>query len=250
VIAAGRTAAPFARDGGRVSGRVLVVTGTGTGVGKTVVTAAVAALALARGARVAVLKPAQTGVGPGEPGDLADVARLVPGVTGRELARYPDPLAPATAARRAGVAPVTPGEAARAATDLAADHDLVIVEGAGGLLVRLDDDGTLADVAAALDVPVLVVAAAGLGTLNHTALTTEALRTRGLECAGVVVGAWPAEPDLAAECNLADLPVVTGVPLLGAVPDGAGVLAPDEFLRVARHTLAAELGGEWHTPKP
>jgi dethiobiotin synthetase len=229
-----------------VSGRVLVVTGTGTGVGKTVVTAAVAALATGR---VAVLKPAQTGIGPDEPGDLADVARLVPGVTGRELARYPEPLAPATAARRAGRAPVAPVAAVAVARELAGGHDLVLVEGAGGLLVRFDDEGgTLADVAAALDAPVLVVAAAGLGTLNHTALTVEALRTRGLACAGVVVGAWPADPDLAARCNLADLPAVTGVPLLGAVPDGAGGLEPAEFARVARHGLAPRLGGGWQTP--
>ncbi len=224
---------------------MLVVTGTGTGVGKTVVTAAVAALAVGR---VAVLKPAQTGIAPGEPGDLADVLRLVPGVTTRELGRYPDPLAPATAARRAGLAPVTPADAVAAAKELSADHDLVIVEGAGGLLVRFDDEGTLADVAAALDAPVLVVAAAGLGTLNHTALTTQALHTRALHCLGVVVGAWPAEPDLAARCNLADLPVVTGVPLLGAIPDGAGALAPAQFVEVARHSLAAALGGGWHTP--
>lgn len=226
-------------------GRVLVITGTGTGVGKTIVTAAVAALAAGR---VAVLKPAQTGIAPGEPGDLAEIVRLVPGVTTRELARYPDPLAPATAARRAGAVPVTPAEAAQAAKDLAQDHDLVIVEGAGGLLVRFDEHGTLADVAAALDAPVIVVVAAGLGTLNHTALTVEALLTRGLTCAGVVVGAWSAEPDLAARCNLADLPAVTGVPLLGVLPDGAGGLDPRAFADVARHSLAADLGGGWHTP--
>ncbi|MGH3907303.1 MAG: AAA family ATPase, partial [Pseudonocardiaceae bacterium] len=82
----------------------LIVTGTGTGVGKTVVTAALAALAVAAGRRVAVLKPAQTGVRAGEPGDVDEVRRLVgPSVTCRELARYPDPLAPATAAWRAGV---------------------------------------------------------------------------------------------------------------------------------------------------
>jgi dethiobiotin synthetase len=228
-----------------MSGRVLVVTGTGTGVGKTIVTAAVAALAAGP---VGVLKPVQTGVRPGEPGDLAEIVRLVPGVATRELARYPDPLAPATAARRAGAAPITPAAAAQAAKDLAGDHDLVLVEGAGGLLVRFDRDGTLADVAALLDAPVLVVAAAGLGTLNHTALTVGALHDRGLTCAGVVVGAWPADPDLAARCNLADLPDVTGVPLLGAVPDGAGTLDPAAFADVARHSLAAELGGGWHTP--
>lgn len=230
---------------------ILVVSGTGTGVGKTVVTAAVAALACARGQRVAVLKPAQTGVEADEPGDLAAVARLVPGITPRELARYPDPLAPATAARRAGAPPVAPRQAAEAARELAADHDLVLVEGAGGLLVRFTDDGgTLADTAAALDAPVLVVATAGLGTLNHTALTVEALRTRGLSCTGVVVGAWPADPDLAAVCNLSDLPAVTGVPLLGTIADGAGALPPEEFAVTARHGLAAELGGEWQTALP
>ncbi|NMI00203.1 dethiobiotin synthase [Pseudonocardia acidicola] len=232
--------------------RTVVVTGTGTDVGKTVVTAALAALAVARGDRVAVLKPAQTGVAPDEPGDLAEVLRLTGGaVSTCELGRYPDPLAPVTAARRAGADPVTPADAADAAQKLAVDHDLVIVEGAGGLLVRFTDDppGTLADVAAALAAPVLVVAAAGLGTLNHTALTVEALHARGLRCAGVVVGAWPAEPDLAARCNLADLPAVTGVPLLGALPDGAGALAPQDFAEVARHTLAPALGGEWHTAR-
>ncbi|MCE3554547.1 dethiobiotin synthase [Pseudonocardia sp. RS11V-5] len=233
-----------------MTGRVLVVSGTGTDVGKTVVTAAVAALAVAAGERVAVLKPAQTGLGPGEPGDLAAVAALVPGVTTAELARYPEPLAPETAARRAALLPVTPEAAVDAARDLAADHDLVLVEGAGGLLVRFTAEGTLADVAAKLGAPVLVVAAAGLGTLNHTALTTEALDRRGIACTGVVVGAWPAAPDLAARCNLADLPAVTGVPLLGALPERSGALRPAEFARVARHTLAPELGGVWHSSRP
>jgi dethiobiotin synthetase len=197
---------------------------------------------------VAVLKPAQTGVADGEPGDVATVQRLVPGITGCELARYPDPLAPATAARRAGKAPVTAQDAADAAEKLAADHDLVLVEGAGGLLVRLTDDATLADVAAFLAAPVLVVAAAGLGTLNATELTVEALRRRGLTCPGVVIGAWPAEPDLAARCNLADLPATSGVPLLGVLPAGAGALTPERFAAVARHSLAPELGGGWQTP--
>ncbi len=228
--------------------RTLVVTGTGTGVGKTVVTAAVATLAVAAGERVAVLKPAQTGVAPGEPGDVDEIARLVPGVTVRELARYPEPLAPATAARRAGMAPVGPGAVAGAARELAEDHDLVLVEGAGGLLVRFDDrGGGLADAAALLGAPVLVVAAAGLGTLNHTALTVEALHARGLDTPGVVVGSWPAEPDLAARCNLEDLPPTTGVALLGVLGAGAGALGPDRFRDVAGHGMGPVLGGRWHT---
>ena len=244
--AAGSSRPPWSTAHGD-HGRVLVITGTGTGVGKTVVTAAIAAL---HPGRVAVLKPAQTGVAVGEAGDLADVARLAAPATVAELARYPDPLAPATAARRAGRPALDPAAAARAATLLAAEHDLVLVEGAGGLLVRLRDDppATLADVAALLDAPVLVVAAAGLGTLNAAALTVEALRTRGLTCAGIVIGAWPTDPDLAACENLRDLPTVTGAPLLGALPDGAGTLRRADFARVARHAVGPALGGRWQTP--
>ncbi|MEU3146110.1 MULTISPECIES: dethiobiotin synthase [unclassified Streptomyces] len=225
---------------------VLVITGTGTEVGKTVVTAAVAATALGAGRSVAVLKAAQTGVRPDEPGDAEEVVRLAGAVTAAELARYPDPLAPATAARRAGRAPVRPHDVAETAAELAAEHDLVLVEGAGGLLVRFDEDGgTLADAAALLSAPVLVVAAAGLGTLNVTDLTTRELRSRGLTPAGVVIGSWPAEPGLAERCNLRDLPEVTGVPLLGAVPAGAAALAPAGFRTSAPGWLAARLDGTW-----
>ncbi|WP_328540004.1 dethiobiotin synthase [Streptomyces sp. NBC_00344] len=223
---------------------VLVITGTGTEIGKTIVTAAVAATA--RGRSVAVLKPAQTGVAPGEHGDADEVARLAGVVTAVELARFPEPLAPATAARRAGMTPVRPRDVAEAAEKLAAEHDLVLIEGAGGLLVRFDDDGgTLADAARLIGAPVLVVAPAGLGTLNATALTTEALRARGLECAGVVVGSWPAEAGLAARCNLTDLPESAGAPLLGAVPEGAGSMEPADFRRLAPSWLAPVLGGSW-----
>ncbi|MBV9649997.1 MAG: ATP-dependent dethiobiotin synthetase BioD [Pseudonocardiales bacterium] len=222
---------------------MLIVTGTSTGVGKTVVTAAIAALAVAAGCRVAVVKATQTGVGPGQPGDVDEIQRLVGSpITCRELARYPEPLAPATAARRAGLAPVTPAAAAAAVWAVAAAHDVALLEGTGGLLVPLDGAGsTLADIAATLAAPVLVVAAAGLGTLNHTALTVEALRTRGVRSAGIVIGEWPAEPDLAARCNLADLPAVTGLPLLGALPTGASRLSPREFLTVARQELQSGL---------
>ncbi|WP_338675108.1 dethiobiotin synthase [Streptomyces sp. SCSIO 30461] len=226
---------------------VIVVSGTGTEIGKTVVTAALAALAAAKGLKVAVLKPAQTGLEPGEPGDAHEAARLAgPGVTAVELSRFPEPLAPNTAARRAGLATVGPQEVAEAADKLATEHDLVLVEGAGGLLVRLDDTGgTLADAAGLLKAPVLVVTTAGLGTLNATQLTAEALRARSLEPLGVVIGSWPAEPGLAARCNLVDLPATSGAALIGAVPDGAGGLAPDAFRRGAPSWLAPVLGGMW-----
>jgi dethiobiotin synthetase len=226
---------------------VLVISGTGTGIGKTVVTAAVATAALARGLSVAVLKPAQTGVAPDEPGDVAEVARLAGDeVTGAELARYPDPLAPDTAARRVGLRPVGTVEIAEAAAKLSAAHDVVLVEGAGGLLVRYDEDGaTLADAAGALGAPVIVVARAGLGTLNDTTLTAEALRARSLHCAGVVIGSWPEAPALAARCNLTDLPAAADAPLLGALPAGVGALSPTDFRAAAPGWLAPALGGAW-----
>ncbi|MCD7442781.1 dethiobiotin synthase [Streptomyces lincolnensis] len=225
---------------------VLVITGTGTEVGKTVATAALAAAALAAGRSVAVLKAAQTGVRPDEPGDAAEVARLAGAVTAAEVARYPEPLAPATAARRAGREPVRPREVAEAAAKLATEHDLVLVEGAGGLLVRFDAaGGTLADAARLLAAPVLVVASAGLGTLNTTELTARELRSRGLDLTGIVIGNWPDAPDLASRCNLADLPDVSAAPLLGALPAGAGRLAPADFRTRAPGWLAPRLDGTW-----
>ncbi|WP_328411502.1 dethiobiotin synthase [Nocardia sp. NBC_00403] len=205
----------------------LLITGTSTEVGKTVVTAAIAAAACAAGRSVAVCKPAQSGVAPGEPGDLTEVERLAGVTRTLELARYPDPLAPDTAARRCGRPLLTMAETVSAIEGLA-DADLTLVEGAGGLLVRMGEF-TLLDLAQKLDAPVLVVVAAGLGTLNHSELTTRALRSAGVRCAGLVIGSWPADPDLAAECNRTDLPAVTGVDVVGAIPAGAGAWGRDRF---------------------
>lgn len=225
---------------------ILVVTGTGTGVGKTVVTAALAALAAARGASVAVVKPAQTGVRAGEPGDVDEVRRLsgVDDVHG--LVRYDDPLAPAAAARLSGRAPLDVDTAVRYVARLAQTRRLVLVEGAGGLLVRYDQDGaTLADVARRLRAPVLVVADPALGTLNATALTLETLAHRGLVLAGVVIGAWPAAPDLACRSNIRDLETLAARPLAGVLPAGVAALDRAGFLAAARAGLEPALGGRF-----
>jgi dethiobiotin synthetase len=223
---------------------VLLVSGTGTEVGKTAVTAAVAALAVDRGSSVAVVKPAQTGVAPDEPGDLTEIARLAPGVATFEFARYPDPLSPEAAARRTGVDGLELTDVARRVTELAGRFDLVLVEGAGGLLARYAADGwTFAHLARALDAPVLVVAAPGLGTLNHTALTLEVLAARGIRFDGIVLGSWPAVPDLAVRCNVADLAVIAGRPLGGALPAGAPSFG--DFLSAARHGLGPAYGGKF-----
>ncbi|GAA0799950.1 ATP-dependent dethiobiotin synthetase BioD [Spirilliplanes yamanashiensis] len=222
---------------------IVVVTGTDTDVGKTVVTAAVAAAAQAAGLRVAVVKPGQTGTADGAPGDAETVARLAGGPTTRVLASYPDPLAPLAAAKVAGLPPLELYEVLDAVRAEAAEHDLVLVEGAGGLLVPMGvrPSGaawTVADMAVQLDARTLVVARAGLGTLNHTALTLEALERRGVP-ASVVLGAWPAEPELVHWGNLSEL-----LPhLVGALPDGAGAMDPGVFRRSVQGWLTPALYG-------
>ncbi|MFG2076053.1 dethiobiotin synthase [Nonomuraea maritima] len=223
---------------------VLVVTGTDGGVGKTVVTAAVVALALARGSTAAVVKPAQTGVAAGEPGDVDQVIRLSGAATTFELSRFPDPLSPAAAARASGMPPVSAAGVVARVRELAESNRLVVVDGTGGLLERYDDDGTtIADLARALQAQVLVAVRAGRGTVNHTALTLEALAHRGLDLAGIVIGRWPQAAGLAERSSVADLEMLAARPLAGALPDGAGHLPRPAFTEAARKSLGATLGG-------
>jgi len=206
---------------------VVVITGTGTGVGKTVVTAALACHARVAERDVAVCKPVQTGTADGDD-DLAEVGRLS-GVT--ELvgvARYPEPLAPAAAAERAGLPLPSAGELLSAVRGLDRPGRLTLVEGAGGLLVELTADGaTLRDLASALAAPVLVVVEPGLGTLNHTALTLEGLAAKGLSCSGLVIGAWPAQPGPAEKSNRDALAKLA--PVRAALPAGVAAVSPKDF---------------------
>ncbi|GEP36870.1 ATP-dependent dethiobiotin synthetase BioD [Nocardioides psychrotolerans] len=232
--------------------RVVIVTGTSTDVGKTIVTAALASRA-ARAGSVVVVKPVQTGIGDGSAGDV-DVVTSLTGCPVEEWVRLDEPLAPDTAARRQGVViPVVAEHAARVvALARSGDHDTLLVEGAGGLLVRLDaDGGTLLDLARLVTdglpdgaVEVVVVTSAGLGTLNHTELTVDTLRARGLEPAGLVIGSWPVDPGLAETCNLHDLPRVTGLPLLGVVPAGAGSLSRAAFAAQADRCMTTRMSGD------
>lgn len=225
--------------------RLRLVTGTDTGVGKTVATAALAAAHHATGRRVAVVKPVQTGLSPEEPGDSAEVHRLA-GVDTTELVRLPEPLAPESAAFRSGAVLPTAAELARRIatwSDSTTPPEVVLVEGAGGVAVRLDRaGGTLLDLGIALEsygaVDVVLVVRAGLGTLSVTELSVEAIRRAGLEPAGIIVGSWPADPDLAERSNAEDLPRLTGVPLIGRIPAGAGALPTGRFRADAISWLA------------
>jgi dethiobiotin synthetase len=180
----------------------LFITGTDTGVGKTHVTCALARRAVALGRTVFAFKPIETGCEPGPDGALlgADQALLVAAAGGwqrGELAgvyRYPLPAAPRVAAAHAG-ASVDLGRILDVARRGAAVEPagLTLVEGAGGWRVPITDDADMGTLARALALPVLVVSRAGLGTINHTLLTVEAVERDGLTVAGVVLSQRPGE---------------------------------------------------------
>lgn len=200
------------------------VTGTDTGVGKTVASAWLAAAAREAGRSVRYVKPVQTGLAPGASGGDADFVRAATGVQADELLRFAEPLAPAVAAERAGT-PIDFGGLFSEVRALADACEELIVEGAGGLLVPLAGDQMMADLAAALDAELIVVARPGLGTLNHTALTLEAARRRSLTVGGLVVCGWPDAPGLAERTNLERLGAMA--PILATIPFIEGVSVED-----------------------
>jgi dethiobiotin synthetase len=215
--------------------RGLFVTGTDTGVGKTEVSCALVAAARADGLDLGAMKPAQSGVGPGEPGDAQRLRAAAGEVDPPELVcpyTFAAPLAPGVAARLAGVE-VRLEVILEAARVLAARHAALLVEGAGGLLVPLTPRHTYADLAVALGLPVLVVARAGLGTVNHTALTVEALRARGLAVAGVVLNRTSAESDPSVPHNAAEIERLTGAKVLASLPFLRDIAARQQALRAA-----------------
>jgi dethiobiotin synthetase len=194
----------------------LLVTGTDTGVGKTWVTAALATACVAGGRRVAVLKAAQTG----DEDDAAWVGARVPGITVQTALRYEAAVAPSVAARLAGAPEPSLEPIVAAARELRASSDGILVEGSGGLLVPINDRETFADLALALELPLLIVARPGLGTLNHTALTVAVARMRGLAVAGVIVCGTTAAPDVAERTNMDELRRIA--PVLGVIPHAPG----------------------------
>ena len=203
------------------------ISGTDTGCGKTRVGAALARAAVEAGQRVRILKPVETGceLKGGEllPADAVALARAAQDRRPTsELCPYrlALPAAPEAAARAEGVH-IEPKRIEEAYRRAASEADLVLVEGPGGLRVPLCPELDMAGLAGLLDLPILLVARAALGTLNHTRLSLEAARTRGLRVLGVVVSYT--SPDLAAaeQDNLALMLERLPVPWLGSLPHGA-----------------------------
>lgn len=213
---------------------ILVVSGTGTGVGKTVVSAALAAAALSAGIDVAVCKPVQTGTDDDD--DLAEVGRLAGVSELVGVARYREPLAPAAAAQIDGLPLPSLSEITAVVGALDRPGRLTLVEGAGGLLVELAAGGaTLRDLAIDLAAPVLVVCGPGLGTLNHTALTLEALAAKRISCSGLVIGSWPSQPGAAERYNRGALAALA--PVRAVLPAGAAALSAGDFATMSRRAF-------------
>ena len=185
--------------------RGLFVTGTDTGAGKTVLAAAICAALRAAGTRVVPFKPVVTGEDEiphhAWPPDHVLLGRAA-GVPAEDVspARFGPPVSPHLAQELEG-APLHPVELAAAAHDAAARAEALVVEGVGGLLVPLTEHSTVRDLAADLDLPLVVAARPGLGTISHTLLTLEAARAAALRVAAVVLTPWPAEPSVMQRSN-------------------------------------------------
>jgi dethiobiotin synthetase len=204
----------------------LFITGTDTDVGKTMITGAIGDWFSRRGARVGVCKPVATGCVKRREGLVSEDAEFLAGAA---RSRHPldlicpqcfvEPLAPAIAAERAGQA-VDWDVVDKSLQFMARDSDVMLVEGAGGVLVPMDEKHFVIDVMRWLGYPAIVVARPKLGTINHTLLTVGLLRAAGIEVAGVVINRYPAlQPGSAEETNPDAIERWGNVPVLCVVPD-------------------------------
>lgn len=229
--------------------RGVFVTGTDTEVGKSVVAAAICAALASRGERVAAFKPAVSGLDEGSQGWPAD-HRLLASVASTDQSpdriapyRFGPAVSPHLAAELAGVT-VEPSRLRAAAGDAARGADAFVVEGVGGLMVPLAGDYLVRDFAADLDLPVVVTARPGLGTINHTLLTVDAVRAAGLELAGAVMTPWPPAPSRLEVSNRETIERLASVEVSGLAPTQPGALSLagaslplDDWLGAGRATL-------------
>lgn len=201
----------------------IFITGTDTGVGKTIVAATLALVLRMKGVRVGVMKPVTSGCREEEGRLVSDDAELLCTAAGiacsDDTAPYllREPLAPAEAAKRDGVR-IDFSRIKECYERLAAAYDVVIVEGAGGLMVPLAGGLLVADLARELALPLVVVARPGLGTINHTVLTCLCARQVGLEVAGVIINDYPEQPGLAEQSAPHQIGALCGAPVLGLWP--------------------------------
>jgi dethiobiotin synthetase len=197
------------------------ITGTDTGVGKTHVTALILSELRRRGVRAAAFKPIACGAGGRRDAEIyAAIMNHEQPLDTINPVYLRHPLAPSVAAKlerkRIDLSPIL-----RAYRQLAAEYAVVLVEGAGGLLVPIRDNYFVADLARRLELPLLVVARLGLGTINHSLLTVRQARSMGLNMCGIVLNdTVGGRRGLAAKTNIKSVPKLCATPLLGVVPHG------------------------------
>ncbi len=204
----------------------LFITSTDTGVGKTVITSAIAATLRDMGRRVGVLKPVATGCIHTREGLVSEDAELLAHHADSPHPlhvicpqRYAEPLAPAVAAQRAQQ-PLDWPAMQRSLDVIASTSDVMLVEGVGGVMVPLDDQYTVLDLAGWLNFPTVIIARAGLGTINHTLLTASALRHVNVPIAGVVINRYTADATpIAEETNPRAIERWGKLPILAVVPE-------------------------------
>lgn len=200
--------------------RGIFVTGTDTGVGKTVVSAALAWTLKRSGKRVAVIKPVQTGTDADGLMDIEFTQRVIgANYLLDEVCpyRFSLPLAPSVASRLAGEK-IDLRKINSVFHNLSSNHDVVIVEGAGGLLVPITDNYLMSDLARDLGLHLIIVTRPNLGTLNHTLLTIESANHRGLKILGIVINKFPLNPGVAERTNPELILKMTGEPIVGVLP--------------------------------
>jgi dethiobiotin synthetase len=227
----------------------LFVTGTDTGVGKTLVASAIARFYSRRGLKVGVMKPCETGVTDiQQPGTDASLLRWAAGSLDddREIAPYRlrEPLAPSLAAKRAGIT-IDPGLIADCFTRVRNGKDLMVVEGAGGLMVPLRGGYLVADLVRDLKLPLLIVSRAALGTINHTLLTTFTARSMDLPLAGFIINRMPLHPGIVEQEAPHELAALASANLLGVLPEVAG--SPEEQIERLADALAGMPTLSWMT---
>ena len=229
----------------------IFVTGTDTGVGKTVVTAAIAWNLTQAGKRVALMKPVQTGTIVSGPTDIEFVQKVLGADYSLDVScpyMFSDPVAPLVASMLVGER-IDIKKIKDSYSRLSSDNDFVIVEGAGGLLVPILEDYFMSDLALDLDLPVLIVTRPNLGTLNHTFLTLESAKKRGLDLAGIVISNFPWDPGLPEQTNPELILSMTGVDILGVIPNNNLISVEKGDIGNIRDTassaLSEELGGSF-----
>ena len=229
----------------------IFVTGTDTGVGKTVVSAALALTLKQSGNKVAVMKPVQTGTDLGGYLDIEFIQSVIE--TNYPLDnvcpyRFSHPLAPLVAANLVGER-IDLERIKSCYHKLASIHDTVIVEGAGGLLVPLTDNYLMSDLASNLGLSLIIVTRPSLGTLNHTLLTVESAKARGLKVMGIVINQFPSYPGLAERTNPELILRMTGAPILGILPNDPGISVEEgrigKLREIASASFTSELGGSF-----